>query len=249
MQQRPASVIVLAAIGGFLGVIGLLVCGLNLVGSLMVIAGDENAINQMAETGLELGSSDIAILAVTEFVALVLSVLLMAGSVGIFLLKSWGRLCMLTYAALTLPNNFCMTFFYMKAALPPALEQSAAGPDVPMGGVLAIAIICLSCGWLIANLYPIAVLVFLNLKTVKYAFETGGTPPPDQWGGGGGGFGHPHPEQYAQPQPYPQGYYPPPNQPQQDQPAPQPPEYPYYPPGDQGGYQPPAPPEDQQRRE
>lgn len=246
MQQRPASVIILAVIGFIFGGGGLLMCGLNLLGSVMVLAGDENAINQMAETGLVLESTDVVVIALTEFVALALSLTLIIGSVGIFLLKKWGRLCMLAYAGITLPNNLCMAVFYMKAALPPALEQSAS-PDVPMGGVLAFAIICLSCGWLIANLYPIAVLVFLNLQTVKHAFETGGAPPPDQWGGGG--FGHPHPEQYGQAQPYPQGYYPPPGQPEQDQPSPQPPEYPYYPPGDQGGgYQPPGPPEDEQRR-
>lgn len=256
-MQRPASVIILAAIGGFLGIVGLIFCSFSLVGSIMVLVGQEDAVAQMADSGLDLSEGSLMLLGLTEFIALGISLLLIAGSVGIFMLKKWGRVCMITYALTTLPNNFCMAVLYLQGTLPTAMEQNPAAAEAPTEVIVALAIACFGCFWFILNLYPIFVLIFLNTKSVKYAFETGGAPPEGPWGGGGFG-GDPH--AYREAQPYPQGYYPPPGA-QQDQPAPQPPQYPYYPPqGDQGGgyspppdpgqYQPPEPPpSDDQRRE
>ena len=218
MRQVPASVMILSICGVLLGMLGLLFCTLNLFGSVMMLAGDQETLRSVSEAGLELGTGGLLAIAAAEIVGLLLSMLLIIAGIGCYLLKPWARTALLAYAVTTIPNNLCLFTVYLIGSLPNALRQTAT-PDVPTEFVAAFAIACFGCFFLIFNIYPFCVLIFMNTASVKHAFETGGMPPPDAPWSGGGGY------DMNQQGGYPQGYYPPPTQ----QP-PQHPDYPYDPP-------------------
>ena len=157
--RRPTSVTVLAIIGIILGGLGALCSPFGLI-FYFVQVGPPNPVIEATRAdpawfGYTIGSTALG---------WVISVILLAGSIGSLMLKEWARKAMLAYAWVAIvmtPISFLVNLFWlgpkMKAAMvnqPGAALGQAIGMFAPF----------------IALILPICILYFLTRPHVKAAF-------------------------------------------------------------------------------
>ncbi len=189
VKQRPASVIVLAVlhlVGGTLGLIGDL-CGLvgQAAGPQALMVGPSNEIQDMQKRLLQHLEAAPGYRAVTWgglVVSLALDVMLLTAGVGLLNMKPWARTVSLVYAPISILNRLVVIVWTLAVVLPataeffeklagkdPIMKAAAAGGKI--GGVIGVIVSAL------VMIYPIVVLVILNLGSVKAAFQGGKAVP------------------------------------------------------------------------
>jgi hypothetical protein len=174
----------LAVIGLVLGIGGICCTPLSIIGLLFPGTPENNTFN-LGTTTVTMPPPDglgLLGLIITSLVSLLCSALLLTGSGGSLALKGWGRTAMLIYAPLTIVNNAAHTIISAAIYAEPISEQMAAGMPEPMSAAaMSIGMIVGTlCAILCQSIYPLAVIVVYNLKSVRDAFD--GRPPE---GGGG----------------------------------------------------------------
>lgn len=218
LNRAPTSIVVLSIIGVILGGLNLLCAPFGLLG---ILAGENTMpliIPGQAIEEVPMPPALIMLLVISNLVGFVASLLLVAGSLGSFRLKSFARPCMNGYAVISMINSLITTAGQMWLMLPvmmPALEASLPA-DAP-AGVMKVAmvigiLIAVLCQWI----YPLCVLFFYNTRRAREAFALGYSAQP-QWQGypqQQQPYGQPWPPQYGEQQ-YPPQQYPPQQYPQQ----------------------------------
>jgi hypothetical protein len=190
VRRRPASVLVLAIlhlVGGTLGLLGSL-CGIvgQVIGPQMFAFGPSNPAQDMQKRLLQHLEATPGYHAITWgslVVGLVLDVLLLTAGVGLLNMRPWARILSLVYAPLSILNRLFAIVWSVAVMLPATaafLEQNAGNDPVmkaaaawgKIGGIIGAI---MSAIFLI---YPIVVLIILNLHTVKAAFLGESEAPP-----------------------------------------------------------------------
>jgi hypothetical protein len=201
-SPRPTSVTVLAIIGIIWGALQLLCNAFGIFGLLMLdqLTAAGGGANPMADA-MKDSPGLMPILIGAVVVRLVLSLVLLAGSIGALSLKAWGRSAMLGYAWGIVVVTILETIVGLTMTLPAVKKHLPADPQLQQT-MMAQQYGSVLCGPILGLIYPVFVLVYMNKPHVKAAFAgTGGTT-----GMGGGGYGGGYPGAAA-------GMYPPPQQP------------------------------------
>lgn len=215
-NRRPASVIAVAVISIVLGTLGLL-CDLGFVANLVVDVQPPNPIVHAVQASTLARNWIIG----TSVFQCVLSLLLVVGSIGLFLTQGWVRRLMNLWAglAILLALMSCIIGF---THVTPALEAAGANfgmPEVDDKAAAAVVPIVFGCMTYLLAIWAIIVLIVINLPGVSAAFAGQGQAPPGYPAGGYGMPGY-YPPPYGQG--YAQSYPPPPQAP--PPPSPQPPQ-------------------------
>lgn len=106
---------------------------------------------------------------------LALSVLLLVAGIGLMMVKGWGRWLSIVYAIIDIPVTLVSSILTSKVMLP-MIEQQAGG-QLPPEAVKIIAAASMGFGLCCGLIYPIVLLIMLNLRDVKAAFEPSSPPP------------------------------------------------------------------------
>ena len=161
-KERPTMVLVLGIINIVFGVLG--ICGglLSLTGSLSPGESDPIVFPEEVKTWMSL----------LQGVSLALSVALIVGGIGLIQVKNWGRLLTIIYALVDIPVSLASTIITTRA-IKPLMEQQGAG-DIPPEALNIIFGTTIGVGVCCGLIYPIVLLVVLNLRSVKAAFTGGG---------------------------------------------------------------------------
>jgi hypothetical protein len=110
----------------------------------------------------------------SAIIGLVLSLFLLAGSVGALYLKSIARLTLIVYALLTLVfalARMLVTLFIVT----PKMQQLLANQPMPIGrqAMQTIAAAMAVMTWLFTSALPIAILIVMTRPRVRQAFQQG----------------------------------------------------------------------------
>lgn len=230
MTQRPTSITVLAIIGCIFAVFGVL-CGTINSFSYLTMTGEETEI--FRAFGLpepQISPTARAMLFVNAAISVLVSVILGAGSIGSFMMRSWARKTMNAYATINMLNmlfNLLVTLVFIMPTMMsqmPQFSQPGGQAGALIGSVIGAVI-----SFLCSAIYPICVLYFYNTEYNRDLFSRNGEPRPGYVAAPPppGHFGYPGmaPQGgYQQPGGY-QGY-PPAQQPPQAPPSQYPPQYP-----------------------
>lgn len=225
MFQRPTSITVLAIIGLFFALFGILCTPFSVI--QMMTDGASVPLLMPGAQGQEIefpqSLTNLMILSVA--VGFVGSLFLLIGSITSFKMNPVARPCMNAYAAISIVNSVITTVAQLYVLAPSMAEMVASTmPEAPRGAIVAGIFL----GGLLAMTcplaYPVFVLVFYNKKSNREAFANRGMvgappgyggyyPDPAQQQGYGyppqqGYPPHASPESYGQQPPYP----PPPQQ-------------------------------------
>ena len=205
-SPRPTSVTVLAIIGIIWGGIQLLCNGVGIFGLLMLekLTQASGQPNPMVDAMQE-SPALMPVMMGAVILRLVLSIVLVAGSIGALSLKGWGRSAMLAYAWALVVVTIVETVVAATMTLP-AIQKHLPSDPAMRQQMMAQQYGSMFCGPIIGLIYPIFVLVYMNKPHVKAAFAGGGTPGAGGAGYGGAPYG-------ASPYGAPGGTYPPPQQP------------------------------------
>jgi hypothetical protein len=183
VRQRPAAVLVIAIlhlVGGGLDLLGV-VCG-----GAMQAAGAANPFGKTAPAGpeqVELARLQQQIEALNppgyiygELTAnFVLDVMLLAAGIGLLSMRPWARTLSLVYAVLAILNRLFTVVFSFVVIIPAfeAMIQEHAPKDPQAQSVISLMKVGMIAGVVFGALfiiYPIVVLIILNLPHVKAAF-------------------------------------------------------------------------------
>jgi hypothetical protein len=191
VRQRPASVLVLAIlhlVGGTIDLLGVLCSGVmqfagpgGLLGMPGGGAGPDPTIR--LQQAIEAIPGQKAFTAAELVVNLVLDLLLLAGGIGLLNMKSWARTTSLVYAPLAILNRLG-TLIYTLVVLVPGFEtilQEELGRDPQFksfGSLMKTSMILGAVIGALFIIYPIVVLIILNLRTVTAAFRGETASPP-----------------------------------------------------------------------
>lgn len=188
-NPRPTSVTVLAIIGIVWSTILVLCNAALLVPYLSDLSAQDPVISAIRADPVAYGWSVGSVVA-----RMALAVLLLAGSIGALMLKPAGRSGMLLYAWLVIVLAVVDTLMALLVLFPIARNALSGNPElapVLMGQQIGAVV-----GIVVALVYPVLVLVFMNKPHVKAAFA----------GTGAGNYLPPHaaaPGYYYAPAPVP----------------------------------------------
>jgi hypothetical protein len=186
VKQRPASVLVLAIlhlVGGGIDLIGVLCSGaMQAAGGnpfgMQGGAGQDPTVR--LQKAIEAIPGQQAFTLGELAINLVLDVLLIAAGIGLLSMKPWARILSLVYAPLAILNRLG-TFAYTLLVLIPAFDTilvQELGRDRQIANALQAASSIMRTFMLIGAIvgflfiiYPIVVLIILNLRHVKAAFS------------------------------------------------------------------------------
>jgi hypothetical protein len=195
---RPTSVTVLAIIGIIFGGIGIL-C--KPVGVAAMFIPQPAGANPMLDLQKQMMAWNVA----NAVVGTLVSVLLLASSIGSLSLKRWARKGMLAYAGLAVVLTLIGGVVSVVWVLPKAQEaqrqmmaqqasRGAAPPPQMMNIMQAAGTAGAVIGIVLALVFPIAIAYFYTRPAIKAAFEGTGAAPgyggPPQYGPppSGGGY-------------------------------------------------------------
>lgn len=166
-KQRPTVTLILGIINIAFGVLG--ICG-----GLFGLAG--NLAPGGAQGQIEFPEEVKGWMNLLQGVGLALSVVLLVAGIGLIKVQNWGRLLSIIYAIVDIPVSLASTIITTRA-IKPMLEQQ--GGDVPPEAMNMIFASSIGIGVCCGLIYPIVLLIVLNLRDVKAAFLGGGaaTPP------------------------------------------------------------------------
>jgi hypothetical protein len=188
VRRRPAVVLVFAIlhlVGGSLDLIGVLCSGVLQVMGGSRMFGTGAAAGNVGLQRLQQRIEELPGPAYTygELTAnLVLDLMLIAAGIGLLGMRPWARTLSLVYAVLAILNRLASTAYVLAVVAPGVealLQQEAAG-DPQMKAFSSLMKTSMTVGALVGALfviYPILVLIFFNLPSVKEAFRDEGAPP------------------------------------------------------------------------
>jgi hypothetical protein len=187
VRRRPTAVLVLAILHlvfGSLGLVMLLCSGaIQAVQSTGGFGGPGQAEAQQLQKRIEDIPGQKAYTMAEMGVDLVLDVMLLTAGIGLLGMKAWARILSLVYAVLSILNRVG-TLVFTLAVLLPALDTVLAEETMrepKLQGVLPVMKMGMIIGAVFSALvviYPIVVLILLNLRSVKAAFHGEAPPPP-----------------------------------------------------------------------
>ena len=105
-----------------------------------------------------------------------LHVVLIVSGIGLIRVRNWGRILSMVYAVADIPATLASACVTAKMVLPAAAK--VAPPNVPPGAMEAIMFVSLGAGATCGLIYPIVLLVMLNLKSVREPFTRSASAPP-----------------------------------------------------------------------
>lgn len=171
---RPTSVLTIAAIGIFIGAMGLLCKPAGLI-PLVVPMPQPNPMVDVRRDDPTIRAWTVA----SAFTGTLISLLLLLSSIGSIGLRRWARAGMLAYACLALPMS-AIAMVVESRVVGPAIRQALQQSGTPVPGMMAwmsgwvgIAIGVALCLWL-----PVLILVVYLRRDVREAFERGVEPIP-----------------------------------------------------------------------
>ncbi len=188
VKRRPASVLVLAIlhlVGGGLDLVGQLCTGAMLAaggtnpfGGMQGGAGQDPAVH--LQKAIEAIPGQQAFTFGELAINLLLDVLLITAGIGLLSMKPWARILSLVYAPLAILNRLG-AFAYTLLVLMPALDtimvqELGRDPQIKTAlqaasSFMRMAMVVSAIVNLLFIIYPIVVLIILNLSHVKAAFS------------------------------------------------------------------------------
>jgi len=186
-KKVPTAVLVIAIlhfVGGGLGLVGSL-CGLAMQGANRTFAGFGGQPGQadvQEKVEKTLGQKIPAYKSIqigSLVVNLVLSLLMIAGGIGLLQLMTWGRSLSIVYAFLSIANHAFTVVYSFAFTLPAtqALFRELAAQDAKAEPMVTMMQAVVTAGVVIGALfvaYPIAVLVIMFRPSTVRAFEKAG---------------------------------------------------------------------------
>lgn len=163
-KPRSTSLTVLGVINIVLGILG--ICG-GLWGIASAFLPGAGQFEMPPETK--------ALMTFLQACGLALSVLLLVAGIGLMMVKGWGRWLSIIYAIIDIPVTLVSSVITSKVVLP-MIEQQAGG-QLPPEAIKIIAGASMGFGLCCGLIYPIVLLIMLNLRDVKAAFGPTNPPP------------------------------------------------------------------------
>jgi sulfite exporter TauE/SafE len=163
-NKRPTVAVVLGILNIAFGVLG--ICG----GIVGLISQFSHGMKQS-----EIPANLQNWMHVVEAIRIVLCVALIASGIGLLMVKNWGRLLAMIYAIVDIPVALVNSALTAKT-IEPVLKQLHADIPPEMHGPLVIGAVAggVCCGLI----YPIVLLILLNLKDIRAAFAASSSVPP-----------------------------------------------------------------------
>jgi hypothetical protein len=166
MNPKPVSVLVLSILGIVYGGLMLLLTMFSLAANMFHLMGPNPMLRELEADTLykvfTVGSGCTSI---------VLSAVVVAGSIGSLMLKNWGRITMLGWSVVWIVYNFFATIFAMIYVVPLMTKaMSAADPRMARAAMIG-GYVGGACGALFHFVLPILVLVFFTRRKVVNAFH------------------------------------------------------------------------------
>ncbi len=168
-MRRPTSVMVLGILNLLLGVFGLLgtVVSLAMIIHPQPQVGVQNPVLELAQQNPNFAQYMRVILSV----GLVACIVLFVAGFGLLLLKPWGRLLSIGYAAYAIVAaivNTAITYSYMM----PLLEKASQMPVGPQKGAIIGGVVGGILGNCVGVLYPLILLFFMFRPNVVAAMQS-----------------------------------------------------------------------------
>jgi hypothetical protein len=199
MRRRPTAVLVIAIlhlVGGGLDLLGVICGGVaQAVGNPFANtapAGAQQA--EMARLRQQIEALNPPAFVYGSLTAnLLLDLMLLTAGIGLLWMQPWSRTLSLVYAVLAILNRLFVVVFGLVVTVPAfqALIQQQGPADPNLQPFLSFMRVGMIGGLLFSGLfiiYPIVVLIILNLQHVKAAFLSQGEAPPpslpedEDWG-------------------------------------------------------------------
>ena len=165
--NRPTAVLVLGIISIVLGALG--ICGgiFNLM---------SNMIPMGAGKGLDIPADVRSWLTVLQAIGLVMNVVLIISGIGLLKTQNWARILSMIYAVLDIPVTIVGSYVSTKVVLP--LLEKSTPQGVPPEALKLGMMFGLGAGVCCGLIYPIVLLVILNLKSIRGSFTGTPSAPP-----------------------------------------------------------------------
>lgn len=165
-KTRPTAALIIGIINIVWGVIG--TCGgIGMFFFLSLLAKSGRA---------ELPPEVESILKMNQAANIGLTIILIVGGIGLIKFKNWGRILSFVYAGAYVPLSIWGASLapQIRQAMKSFLPSSDAPPQLEALTSVAGTALNLCCGLI----YPIVLLVVLNLKSVREAFTQSANVPP-----------------------------------------------------------------------
>ena len=165
-KRRPTAVLILGILSIALGALGLCTGMINALQSLVHADSLSNKIPQDLHT----------LYSAMAIANLVLRLILVISGIGLLLMHNWARILSLVYAVLDIPTALVGAWLFARMWQPMLAHQFPQGlpPGLESFG-MAAALGVGSCGLI----YPLALLIVLNLRDIRAAFTVSLPPPPE----------------------------------------------------------------------